>query len=119
MFDAIASRYDLLNRLLSAGIDRRWRRRAIADLRLQGGERVLDLCTGTGDLALAALAASPPAGLVVGVDFSAKMLALGRAKIAAAGAEATAAMVRGDATNLPVAGLCMDVVTIGFGIRNV
>ena len=54
MFDAIARRYDMLNHLLSAGLDRRWRRRAIRELRLAGHERVLDLCTGTGDLAIAA-----------------------------------------------------------------
>ena len=119
MFDAIASRYDLLNRLLSAGIDRRWRRRAIAALGLRGGERILDLCTGTGDLAFAARTASPPAGQVVGVDFSAKMLALGRAKTAANGFTGTVAMVRGDATSLPMSDVSMDVVTIGFGIRNV
>ena len=61
MFDAIAARYDFLNHLLSAGIDRRWRRRAIASLSLTGRERVLDLCTGTGDLALTAMSARPAA----------------------------------------------------------
>jgi demethylmenaquinone methyltransferase/2-methoxy-6-polyprenyl-1,4-benzoquinol methylase len=119
MFDAIAGRYDLLNRLLSAGIDRRWRRRTVAALGLRGGERVLDLCTGTADLALAARTANPPAGQVVGIDFSAKMLALARAKIAANGLAKTVLVARGDATSLPVAGLSVDVVTIGFGIRNV
>jgi demethylmenaquinone methyltransferase/2-methoxy-6-polyprenyl-1,4-benzoquinol methylase len=119
MFDAIAGRYDLLNRLLSAGIDRRWRRRTIAAVGLRGGERVLDVCTGTGDLALAARTADPPAGHVIGVDFSANMLALGRKKIAARGLAASMAVVRGDATSLPVAGRSVDVVTIGFGIRNV
>jgi demethylmenaquinone methyltransferase / 2-methoxy-6-polyprenyl-1,4-benzoquinol methylase len=59
MFDAIAPRYDLLNHVLSAGIDRRWRTRAIQSLRLQGTERVLDLCTGTADLATAAARALP------------------------------------------------------------
>ena len=59
MFDAIAGKYDFLNHLLSAGIDRRWRKRAIRALALTGSERVLDLCTGTGDLAIAAIDARP------------------------------------------------------------
>ena len=71
MFDAIAGRYDFLNHVLSAGIDRRWRRRAVRALELTGGERVLDLCTGTGDLAIAAMRAHPAAARVVAVDFAA------------------------------------------------
>jgi len=63
MFDAIAGRYDFLNHLLSAGIDRGWRRRAIRSLQLTGGERVLDVCTGTGDLAIAAVRAQPSASI--------------------------------------------------------
>src|SRR3979411_188111 len=81
MFDAIAARYDLLNHVLSAGIDRRWRTRAIRSLQLAGGERVLDLCTGTGDLATAALRAQPAAARVVGVDFSRAMLRVGNRKV--------------------------------------
>ena len=81
MFDAIAARYDFLNHLLSAGIDRRWRRRAIASLGLKGGERVLDLCTGTADVALAAASVSPPPARVVGVDFSGAMLQVGMGKV--------------------------------------
>src|SRR3954463_13718203 len=82
MFDAIAGRYDLLNHLLSAGIDRRWRARAIRSLQLTGVERVLDLCTGTADLAIAAARASPAAARVVGVDFAGAMLQVGRGKLA-------------------------------------
>src|ERR671935_1098188 len=81
MFDAIAPRYDFLNHLLSAGIDRRWRQRAIQSLALTGRERVLDLCTGTGDLAIAAGTAQPPAARVVGVDFAGAMLAIGGQKV--------------------------------------
>src|ERR1700730_10744007 len=81
MFDAIAGRYDFLNHLLSAGIDRRWRARAIRSLRLTGVERVLDLCTGTADLAMAAATAQPAAARVVGVDFAGAMLRVGRAKL--------------------------------------
>ena len=81
MFDAIARRYDRLNHLLSAGLDRRWRRRAIRELALTGRERVLDVCTGTGDLAIeAATSSSGRAREVVGVDFSGEMLRLARAE---------------------------------------
>src|ERR1700716_1886500 len=81
MFDAIAGRYDLLNHLLSAGIDTRWRKRAVRALQLTGRERVLDLCTGTADLAIAAMRASPPAARVVGVDFAGAMLRVGYGKL--------------------------------------
>jgi demethylmenaquinone methyltransferase/2-methoxy-6-polyprenyl-1,4-benzoquinol methylase len=119
MFDAIAARYDLLNHVLSAGIDRWWRRRAIAALSLSGGERVLDLCTGTADLAIAARTAVPGAARVVGVDFANAMLRLGRAKLVRRRLDGTVTLVRGDATRLPIADRSVDAVTIAFGIRNV
>jgi demethylmenaquinone methyltransferase / 2-methoxy-6-polyprenyl-1,4-benzoquinol methylase len=119
MFDAIAGRYDFLNHLLSAGIDRRWRRKAIRSLQLTGGERVLDLCTGTGDLAIAAKTAAPSAARVVGVDFAGAMLHVGQTKLRAARLGHAVALVRGDAARIPVASGSVDAVTIGFGIRNV
>ena len=119
MFDAIAGRYDFLNHVLSGGIDRRWRRRAIASLALTGRERVLDLCAGTADLTIAAVRAHPPAARGVGVDFAAAMLAVGRAKLEREGLRARVALVRGDATRIPAADESFDAVTIGFGIRNV
>ena len=119
MFDAIAGRYDFLNHLLSAGLDRRWRGRAIRSLQLTGGERVLDLCTGTGDLAIAAARARPPAARVVGVDFSDAMLRVGARKLRTERLDARIAMVRGDATRVPLGSASVDAVTIGFGIRNV
>jgi demethylmenaquinone methyltransferase / 2-methoxy-6-polyprenyl-1,4-benzoquinol methylase len=119
MFDAIAARYDLLNHVLSAGIDRWWRRRAIAALSLSGGERVLDVCTGTADLAIAARTAAPGAARVVGVDFADAMLRVGRAKLLRQRLDGTVTLVRGDATRLPVADGSVDAVTIAFGIRNV
>jgi demethylmenaquinone methyltransferase/2-methoxy-6-polyprenyl-1,4-benzoquinol methylase len=119
MFDAIAGRYDFLNHFLSAGIDRRWRRRAIDALALRGSERVLDLCTGTGDLALAAIHARPGAARVVGIDFAAAMLRVGRDKLRDAGAQARAALIRGDATRIPLRDGTVDAITLGFGIRNV
>jgi demethylmenaquinone methyltransferase/2-methoxy-6-polyprenyl-1,4-benzoquinol methylase len=119
MFDAIAGRYDFLNHLLSAGLDRRWRARAIRSLQLTGGERVLDLCTGTGDLAIAAVSARRSAARVVGVDFSSAMLRVGARKLLSERLDARIAMVQGDATRLPLGSASVDAVTIGFGIRNV
>jgi demethylmenaquinone methyltransferase / 2-methoxy-6-polyprenyl-1,4-benzoquinol methylase len=118
MFDAIAPRYDLLNHLLSAGIDRRWRRRAIRSLALSGHERVLDLCTGTADLAIAARVARPPARSVVGIDFAGAMLEVGRGKLASLRLNSVT-LVRGDATRVPLTDRSVDAVTIAFGIRNV
>jgi demethylmenaquinone methyltransferase/2-methoxy-6-polyprenyl-1,4-benzoquinol methylase len=119
MFDAIAGRYDLLNHLLSGGIDRRWRARAIRSLQLTGGERVLDLCTGTADLAIAAARAQPGAAYVVGVDFAGAMLRVGYGKLRRARLDDRVALVRGDATRIPIASNSVDAVTIAFGIRNV
>jgi demethylmenaquinone methyltransferase/2-methoxy-6-polyprenyl-1,4-benzoquinol methylase len=119
MFDAIAARYDFLNHLLSAGIDRRWRARAVTALALAGGERVLDICTGTGDLAIAARLATPGAARVVGVDFSQAMLEMGARKLGDARLGRAVSLIRGDATRLPVADASVDAVTIAFGIRNV
>ena len=119
MFDSIAPRYDFLNHLLSAGIDRRWRRRAIRSLALTGRERVLDLCTGTGDLAIAARTADPPAARVVGVDFARAMLGVGRAKLSKKGLANSVTLVCGDATVVPIASRSVHSVTMAFGIRNV
>ena len=117
MFDAIAPRYDFLNHLLSAGIDRRWRATAIRTLGLTGVETVVDVCCGTGDVALAASAAG--ARRVVGVDFAGGMLALGAGKVRTAGADGRIDMIRGDAMRLPVRDASADAVTVAFGIRNV
>jgi demethylmenaquinone methyltransferase/2-methoxy-6-polyprenyl-1,4-benzoquinol methylase len=118
MFDAIAPRYDLLNHLLSAGIDRRWRAAAIRSLRLTGIESLLDICTGTADVALAARH-SRGAARVVGIDFSSAMLVLGLQKVNAAGEASRIALLRGDAMRLPAADCSVDAVTVAFGIRNV
>jgi demethylmenaquinone methyltransferase / 2-methoxy-6-polyprenyl-1,4-benzoquinol methylase len=118
MFDAIAPRYDLLNHVLSAGMDRGWRNRAIDALGLTDRARVLDVCTGTGDLALAAVNRRPGAS-VVGVDFAAEMLRLGLVKVRAASLGNRIQLVRGDAARIPVGDATCDAATIGFGIRNV
>jgi len=119
MFDAIAPRYDLLNHLLSAGIDRRWRAAAIRSLQLTGRETLLDICCGTADVALEARRTRPAAACVVGVDFSGAMLALGLRKVLAAGESGRVTLLRGDAMRLPAADRSVDAATIAFGIRNV
>lgn len=119
MFDAIAARYDLLNHVLSAGLDLRWRKVAIRSLGLTGSERVVDVCTGTCDVALATVRARPGAASVVGIDFSAEMLRLGAAKVAGRDAGGRIALARGDAMRLPLPTGSMDAATVAFGIRNV
>jgi demethylmenaquinone methyltransferase/2-methoxy-6-polyprenyl-1,4-benzoquinol methylase len=119
MFDDIAPRYDLLNHLLSGGIDRWWRKRAIRSLELTGRECVLDLCAGTGDVAIEAQTARPGAARVLGVDFSPAMLTLGLEKLRRKKLDSRIALVRGDASNIPVGDRSVDAVTVAFGIRNV
>jgi demethylmenaquinone methyltransferase / 2-methoxy-6-polyprenyl-1,4-benzoquinol methylase len=119
MFDAIAGRYDFLNHLLSGGIDVWWRARAIGSLGLTGSERVLDVCTGTADLAIAAVHGRPSAASVIGVDFAAAMLDVARGKLRRGELDRRIVLVRGDATRIPLADGSVDAITIGFGIRNV
>ena len=118
MFDAIAPRYDLLNHVLSAGMDRRWRDQAIEALALPPGARIVDLCTGTGDLAIAATRIVAPVS-VVGVDFSSQMLRLGLAKLQSLQLTGVVRLIRADATRIPLTDASCDAATIGFGIRNV
>jgi demethylmenaquinone methyltransferase/2-methoxy-6-polyprenyl-1,4-benzoquinol methylase len=118
MFDRIAPRYDLLNRLLSGGTDVRWRRRAVDLLDLRAPSRVLDLCTGTADLLVEALGRDPRhSGL--GVDLSHGMLVRGAAKLRRAGLADRAALVGGDGERLPVREGSFDGALVAFGIRNV
>lgn len=119
MFDAIAGAYDFLNHLLSAGLDRRWRRRAIEALGLTGCETLLDLCAGTADFGLAALASAPRAARVIGIDFSGGMLRRGFLKVRRRGVSDVLWLVQGDATRLPVRSASVDAVTVAFGLRNV
>jgi len=118
MFDAIAPRYDLLNHVLSAGLDRRWRDRAVEALALPAGALVMDLCTGTGDLAIATVRRVPGAS-VVGIDFAGEMLRLARAKVRGAALDGRIRLVRGDAARIPLRDGSCAAATIAFGIRNV
>ncbi len=117
MFDRIAPRYDRLNRAMTAGLDGRWRRAAAAAADLAAGDRALDCCTGTGDLALALAERVTDAGETVGVDFSEPMLRLAREKAAARGRRVDFRV--GDALALPFPDDAFDAATVAFGIRNV
>lgn len=119
MFAAIAPRYDLLNRLLSAGLDRRWRRLAVREAGLGPGARALDVCSGTGDVALEIARQVPGAGRVVGLDFAGPMLGLAVRKVARLGLGRRIALVRGSALSLPFPAETFDAALIAFGIRNV
>jgi demethylmenaquinone methyltransferase/2-methoxy-6-polyprenyl-1,4-benzoquinol methylase len=118
MFDRIAPRYDLLNRVLSAGTDVRWRRLAVDFVELEPPLLVLDLCTGTADLLLEAVARHPRScGL--GVDLALGMLVRGARKLEARGLARRAWLVGGDGERLPVREGGYDAALVGFGIRNV
>lgn len=117
MFSAIAPRYDLLNRLLSAGRDRAWRREAIRAAAVPPAGRLLDVCTGTADMALEA-ARRHPGCHVVGLDFSRPMLALGEAKVARAGLADRVRLQHAAAEALPFPSDSFDAACIAFGLRN-
>lgn len=118
MFDRIARRYDVVNRVLSLGLDKGWRRRTVRRLQLGERPRVLDVATGTGDLAID-IARMHPGATVVGLDPSTQMLAIARDKLARRGLGERVTLVVGDAQALPYASCEMDAATIAFGIRNV
>ena len=118
MFDRIAGRYDLLNRLLSLGRDTAWRRRLAACLADRTGQRVLDLATGTADVLIEACRDPQALGFGVGLDPAAEMLDRGRKKIARRRLEDRLVLVRGDGTHIPFAADCFDAVTVAFGLRN-
>src|SRR5438270_629997 len=119
MFDRIAPRYDLLNRLLSVGTDLSWRRRALDLARLHEHAHALDVGTGTGDFALALLARSPRSATVTGVDISAGMLGVAERRAAKAGVGARYERVIASVESLPFADSTFDVAVAGFVVRNV
>jgi len=116
LFNAIAYRYDLLNHLLSGGIDLYWRRKAIEHLRHDAPRTILDVATGTGDFALAALRLNPER--IVGVDIAENMLALGREKLRRRGAQDRVAFELGDAERLAFSDGTFDAAIVAFGVRN-
>lgn len=118
MFDGIAKRYDLLNRLMSLGADRHWRRRTVESLETAPGQAWLDLATGTADLAIE-LAEAEREIHVVGLDPSAHMLEIAQQKIEDAGLQKRIRLVLGSAEQLPFEDASFDGATMAFGIRNV
>lgn len=117
MFDRIAPSYDMLNHLLSLGIDHLWRRRAVRELRKFAPKRVLDLATGTCDLAIA-IAKGIEGVKVTGTDISTEMVEVGRVKVAKRGLSERIELGIADAENLPYGDGEFDAVTVGFGVRN-
>lgn len=117
MFDRVASNYDALNSVMTAGLHHGWRQRAAAKTELSAGDSALDICCGTGDFALELAQLVKPDGHVVGCDFSEPMLDLAREKAVGAGAEGVR-FEWADALQLPYDGERFDAVTVGFGVRN-
>ncbi len=117
MFDRVAGHYDALNSVMTAGLHHRWRERAADRAELAPGDSALDVCCGTGDLALELARRVAPGGRVVGCDFSEPMLDLAREKAATNGADGVR-FEWADALTLPYDGQRFDAVTVGFGVRN-
>ena len=119
MFGTIAPRYDFLNRLLSLGIDRRWRTKAVRLLKYQEGSRILDVATGTGDVALEIARTTPSSVKITGADFCQEMIDLGQVKVAASPYAGRIDFRVAPCEDLPFPDNTFDSVTIAFGIRNV
>ncbi len=117
MFNNISGKYDFLNHFLSAGIDRRWRKKAIAELREIQPKIILDVATGTGDLALEAQKQLNPEK-IIGIDIAVKMLDIGRGKIIKKGLTEIMTLEEGDSENLPFEDNSFDAVIVAFGVRN-
>lgn len=119
MFDRIAPRYDLMNRLMTFGMDQRWRRFVVAQAAPTVSGAALDVATGTGDLAIALARRIGPGGAVIGTDFSREMMRPGPGKAAKAGVGRLVRFVAADALDLPFPAASFDCVTSGFAMRNV
>lgn len=119
MFGEIAGRYDFLNHLLSLNIDRYWRWRTVRSVPPKSGMKILDMCTGTGDLALAYNKAAEGEAEIIGADFCHEMLAIGRQKGMKSGASGAVSFVEADAMRIPLEDDQFDIVSVAFGLRNV
>ncbi len=119
MFAQIARRYDFLNHLLSLNVDRLWRRRVVKTVPAEGDAPILDLCAGTGDLALAYFKATGGKVPIVAADFCREMLLIGQKKVVKAGASETIDFVEADALSLPFENDKFQIVCVAFGLRNV
>ncbi len=117
MFDNIAPAYDFMNRAMTLGIDKSWRKLAVHLAKREAPCRVLDVATGTGDLAIALAKAIPDAS-VIGIDLSEGMLAEARRKVEEAGLQGRVTLMPGDCLSLPFEDASIDVVTVAFGVRN-
>jgi demethylmenaquinone methyltransferase/2-methoxy-6-polyprenyl-1,4-benzoquinol methylase len=117
MFDDIAPKYDFLNRFLSLGIDKGWRKKAIQAIAKGNPKQILDVATGTADLAIEAMKRIQP-DAIIGLDLSEQMLAVGSQKIKQLGLENKIQMVKGDSENLPFEPNRFDAITVAFGVRN-
>ncbi len=116
MFDSIAPNYDFLNRVLSMGIDQGWRKKAINSLKEVNPKQILDVATGTADLAIAALKLNPDH--ITGIDISNQMLNVGRDKIKAKNISDKITLTQADSANLPFEDNKFDAITVAFGVRN-
>ncbi len=119
MFGEIAGRYDFLNHLLSLNVDRYWRWKTVRSVPPKPGTKILDMCTGTGDLALAYNKAAAGKAQIVGADFCHEMLAIARKKAKKAGATDAVDFIEADAMQIPLESDQFDIVSVAFGLRNV
>lgn len=117
MFDSIAPAYDFMNRAMTFGIDKLWRRRAVSIIKQSGATRILDVATGTGDLAIT-LARAIPTCSVTGIDLSEGMVSIGRQKVSEASLSDRVELLTGDCLSLPFGDGMFDCITVAYGVRN-